>query len=93
MLHAILHELQTASGPMTLRQLSRKLGVQESALEGMIQFWVRKGRLVVEQGQGGAVAAEATLCSGAVCGLRACPGPDSCPLLARGPAAYHLPTQ
>ena len=87
MLHAILHELQTASGPVTLRQLSQKLGVQESALEGMIQFWVQKGRLVRSEtpGQG----AEVQVCSGAVCRVRACPGPGACPFVPKSPAAYR----
>ncbi len=88
MLHAILHELQTASGPMTLRQLSRRLGVQESALEGMIQFWVRKGRLAVDEGAGGVT--EMRVCSGIVCGLRSCPGPGACPLTLKTPARFRL---
>ncbi|HHB91003.1 MAG TPA: hypothetical protein ENK60_06805 [Anaerolineae bacterium] len=88
MLHAILHELQTASGPLTLRQLSRKLGVQESALEGMIQFWVRKGRLVVDDGAGG--LSEMRVCHSIACGLRACPGPGACPLTLKPPIRFHL---
>lgn len=90
MLHAILHELQTASGPLTLRQLSRKLGVQESALEGMIQFWVRKGRLAVSEGQGG--VREMQVCTGFACGLRACPGPKQCPLAAQPVTSYRFHT-
>jgi len=73
---------------MTLRQLSRKLGVQESALEGMIQFWVRKGRLTVHKGRGGLT--EMQVCSGAACSLRSCSGPEGCPLLPRTPTSYHF---
>jgi hypothetical protein len=88
MLHAILHELQTASRPMTLRQLSRKLGVQESALEGMIDFWVQKGRL--ERSPGAGAGAEVRVCSGGLCALRTCPGPDRCPLSLQPPREARL---
>ncbi len=87
MLHAILHELQTASGPITLRQLSRKLSVQESALAGMIQFWVRKGYLVSEEGADG--QAEIQVCGNQTC-LRSCPGPARCPLVSKAPVSYQL---
>jgi len=45
MLHQVLHAFETAQGPISLDQLSRQLGVERGALEGMIDFWVRKGRL------------------------------------------------
>ena len=45
MLKQVLREIETAQGPITVRALSRKLGVEPNALEGMIQFWVRKGRI------------------------------------------------
>lgn len=45
MLSQILHELESSNGPIDLNDLSRRLGVQRSALDGMIQFLVRKGRL------------------------------------------------
>jgi hypothetical protein len=45
MLHQVLHALETASGPVSLDELSRQLGIERGALEGMIDFWVRKGRL------------------------------------------------
>lgn len=45
MLHQVLHALESAQGPVNLDDLSRQLGVERSALEGMIDFWVRKGRL------------------------------------------------
>lgn len=31
--------------PLSLAQMARHLNVQPSALEGMIEFWVRKGKL------------------------------------------------
>ena len=46
MLKQVLDELRQAQGPVNLDDLCRKLGVQRSALDEMITFWVRKGKLV-----------------------------------------------
>ncbi len=45
MLSQIIKELETAGGAIDLNELSRRLGVQRSALDGMIETLVRKGRL------------------------------------------------
>ena len=92
MLHAILHELQTPDGPVTLRALSQRLRVQPGALAGMIQFWVQKGRLELDDGFGG--AAEISVCGGNRC-ARACPGPAQCPLVSDPLTTYtlHSPKQ
>lgn len=45
MLNQVLHALQTADGPISLDELSRRLEIDRGALEGMIAFWVRKGKL------------------------------------------------
>lgn len=45
MLRQILEALEHAPGPLSLDELSQQLGVERGALEGMIAFWVRKGRL------------------------------------------------
>ncbi|HMQ34433.1 MAG TPA: FeoC-like transcriptional regulator [Chloroflexaceae bacterium] len=60
MLHQVLQALETAPGPVSLDELSRRLGVERGALEGMIAFWVRKGRL--REG-GGPCASAAPGCS------------------------------
>ncbi len=87
MLHAILHEIETAPGPITVRALSRKLGVQPSALEGMIRFWVQKGRLTMADGPMG--VSSISVCSGKRC-LRACPGPAQCPLVSDPLTTYTI---
>lgn len=33
------------TGPLSLAQLARRLDIEPNALEGMIQFWVNKGKL------------------------------------------------
>ena len=45
MLHEIMKTLKTGMGPLSLRQLSHQLNVEESALEGMIGFLLKKGKL------------------------------------------------
>ena len=45
MLRQVLETLEQAQGPIPLDELSRQLGIEHSALEGMVSFWVRKGRL------------------------------------------------
>ncbi len=45
MLAKILDTIRGSKGLMNLRQLSCKLGVEESALRGMIDYLVRKGYL------------------------------------------------
>lgn len=45
MLQQVLYALETATGPISLDELSRQLGIEQSVLEGMIAFWVRKGRI------------------------------------------------
>ncbi len=57
MLSRILHEFGNAGGPVDLDELSRRLGVQRSALEGMIEFLVRKRYLREVRNEGAPVCA------------------------------------
>ncbi|MCE1254001.1 MAG: FeoC-like transcriptional regulator [Anaerolineae bacterium] len=43
MLTAIVNEMRNSSGPVTLRYISRKLSLDESAVEGMIETLIHKG--------------------------------------------------
>jgi len=45
MLSRILKEFEGAEGPLDLNELSRRLGVERSALNGMLEYLVRKGKL------------------------------------------------
>ena len=89
MLKQILHEIESASEPLDIAELSRKLGVERSALEGMIQFWVRKGRLRDDAVPRGAGTPD---CSAIACS-RSCPGPENCPFVAKMPHTYSLDTR
>lgn len=85
MLQQVLHEIETAQGPVDVAGLSRKLGVERGALEGMVAFWVRKGRLrssqegMVEEACGGGLG-----CGGV------CPGPEACPWVLKLPRSYRV---
>ena len=45
MLSTISKEMENARGPLALTDLSRRLGIERGALEGMVQFLERKGKL------------------------------------------------
>lgn len=47
MLDEIMKEVESADGPLTVKDLARRLGVEEGALEGMLAFLERKGRLSI----------------------------------------------
>ncbi|HMT21910.1 MAG TPA: FeoC-like transcriptional regulator [Promineifilum sp.] len=48
MLLKVLQAVESADGPVTLTELSRRLNIAPSALEGMLGYWAGKGRLVVD---------------------------------------------
>jgi DNA-binding IclR family transcriptional regulator len=52
MLSRILQEFRNAGGPLDFTQLGLRLGVQRSALEGMIEFLVRKQYLREVESEG-----------------------------------------
>jgi hypothetical protein len=105
MLRELLRLVETAEGPVSLTDLSRQLGVDVPVLDGMLQYWVRKGRLVVEgSGESGAQRCRgAGETSGALSlpvlsaasggcsgGCGSCSGMASCPFVARLPVTYRL---
>ena len=59
MLSRVLEQFEKAKGPLTLSEMARRLGVERSALEGMVQFLVRNGKLR----QVGPAAAACAQCS------------------------------
>jgi hypothetical protein len=79
MLQQVLQALETASVPVSLRELSQRLEIDPDVLEDMIAFWVRKGRL--QTGDGGVCGGG---CGG--CGPRA----EGCVFKAGGPRTITL---
>jgi len=57
MLTQLLNVLEANQGGLGLEELSRQLGVQPSALAGMIELLVHKGRLIEIGPDGGVCAA------------------------------------
>ena len=86
MLHRVLQEIETAHGAVNLNDLSRTLGVERGALEGMIQYWVRKGRIKDDSAD---TEIPLSSCSSGSCG-HACPGPQGCPFVMKLPKTYTL---
>ena len=74
MLWQVLHAVEAAQAPLDLNELSRRLDVERSVLDGMIQFWVRKGRLVDDAATAGQVT---DACAAHGCG--GCSGAQGCP--------------
>ncbi len=54
MLKQVLAELESAGSALNLNDLSRRLGIERSALEGMVAYLVQKGKL--QDDEKGAVA-------------------------------------
>lgn len=82
MLQLVLQEIESSGGTINLVDLSRKLGVEPGALEGMLEFWVRKGRL----------RSSSHGCStNAVCG-GSCGSAQGCPFVIQMPHTFSLVT-
>lgn len=70
MLYQVLHAIEQTQGPVRVQELAERLGIEPGALEGMIAYWVRKGRLQDLQ----VVETEGCAACGTVCapGLQRC---------------------
>jgi hypothetical protein len=79
----VLDAIQSGDGAMSLRALSRQLKVEPSALEGMIQHWVAKGRLTVASGD----ESDAVDCRS--CGPT-CYGDGQCPFVIVAPRVVSV---
>ena len=44
-LRQVLATFENATTPLSLPQIARELGISTEALDGMLQYWVRKGKL------------------------------------------------
>jgi hypothetical protein len=85
MLYQVLEEIEQARGPVLINELSRKLNLDPGVLRGMIQFWVRKGRLCDDD----ALAGEGQVCAGGGCG-DSCSGMANCSFVAKMPKTYSV---
>lgn len=84
MLRRLVEEIESAEGALDFRTLARRLEVEESALEGMLEHLVRQGRLRVSSEE----SADSQAATGA-CGLtRACSA--DCPFGSRAPRMISI---
>lgn len=83
MLHDVLRAFEQSHGPVDIGELARKLGIDQSALDGMIRYWIRKGRLKENQFL-------STGCSGSGCGSSCASGPQGCPFVGKMPRSISL---
>ncbi len=86
MLHRVLNEIESAQGVISLREIALKLNIEQSALEGMLNFWVRKGRLKADEVFGDLDNAPA--CQSLGCG--GCAGASQCPFVMKMPRQYEI---
>ena len=85
MLNQVLHEIKTAKGPITVYELSRKMGVEPDAMEGMIQFLVRKNILQDDETVKGC-STDSGACTSSNCVT------SSCIFIAKMPKTYSIPS-
>lgn len=76
-LRQVLTIFEEAQGPLSISVIARELAVSPARLEGMLQHWVRKGRIreIVEINQCGS------------CGTK-----GNCPFVVEFPRSYELVT-
>jgi len=90
MLSRVLNEINSSTEPISLSVLSQKLNIEPSALDGMLSFWVRKGKLKDDD-----VETSSDHKSGLVtcnCGP-SCNGASNCSFMAKMPKSYSLATK
>jgi hypothetical protein len=78
MLERLLASVRETNGPISFDDLSKRLQVERSALEPMLELLVRKG-LLTEWADGEAAVA----CGSGSCGT-SCSGVQGCPFMAGG---------
>ncbi|MBK8988003.1 MAG: hypothetical protein IPM39_18355 [Chloroflexi bacterium] len=83
MLKEVLHAIESANGPVHVAQLSRQLGIERSALDGMIAYWVRHGRLYDD------ATSQENACPPGHCGST-CTGAATCAFVAKMPKSYTV---
>lgn len=84
MLYQLLTLMNQKNGPISVEGLSRELGMEKSALEGMLDLLVRKGKL--RYSDLGQVPTDGS-CAGGAC--MACGKAGSCPFVGKMPHVYE----
>jgi hypothetical protein len=85
-LDRLLDELHTVKGPIRSSELASRIGISDSALDGMLDVLVAKGKL---EGPAEMAEEELVACSGTACGAL-CVGLDKCPFIVDVPEVFSL---
>jgi hypothetical protein len=85
MLQAVLKVLKDADEPVSLQTLSQRLSIEKSALNGMLELLVRKGKLDIKHASAdnNPDQCEDIQCLG-------CIKAKACPFIAKMPVMYAL---
>jgi len=83
MLKEVLHAIEAANGPVHVGELSRQLGIERTALEGMIAYWVQHGRLQDDS------APQDSCGPAGHCGPT-CTGTSTCAFVVKMPKSYSV---
>lgn len=84
MLQQVLREIEQTREPLSLGDLAHRLGVDRGTLDGMLTFWVRKGRIIVSDIDG------QTCATGGGCSN--CDSSTGCPFAGKAPRTFALVT-
>jgi hypothetical protein len=76
LLREVLAAFENTRQPLTLNQLARELDISPGMLEGILDYWVHKGRLREVGGES----------------CTACGSAGNCPFVPRMPRSYELVT-
>ncbi|MDX1412736.1 MAG: FeoC-like transcriptional regulator [Candidatus Promineifilaceae bacterium] len=81
----MLDEIEKAHGPILVGDLGRKLDIDPGVLEGMIEFWIRKGRLCDDD----AILENGLACAPNGCSDH-CAGSGGCAFTVKLPKTYSI---
>lgn len=84
MLKEILAEFDRVDAPLDLNELSERLNIQKSALQGMMTTLVNQGKLKKDTVAGPSQGE--TTCNGVQC--MGCSASSQCPFIGKMPASY-----
>jgi hypothetical protein len=88
MLREVLQAVESAEGPITLNELSHRLNLDPRVLDGMLEHWSRRGKLIVDNGA--ALACAGGLMGPGRCTCGSAATKEGCPFVARLPKSYSV---
>lgn len=84
MINNLLHLIKTINEPISVSSLSERLRIEQSALEGILNYCAQKGILQVDNDT---IESSGAICYSGNCGS-SCSGSKNCAFIARMPKVY-----